>query len=76
MTKICKLPQPTQTHTRARLFPRRHAAVQGRQIERQYEFMRRWLRSRIDKANWLLWHGRQEKCLRLQSSLLVQKARR
>lgn len=25
--------------------------------------MRRWLRARVEKARWLLWHGRQQECL-------------
>jgi hypothetical protein len=42
-------------------FEQLRAAVQALRMEPQYAVMRRWLRARVDKAKWLLWHGRQQK---------------
>jgi hypothetical protein len=69
----CKLPRPTERvldwfHMAMR-FEHLRTAVQGLRLEPGYGFMRRWLCARVDKAKWLLWHGRQHECLRRLESL-------
>ena len=67
MAFACKLPRPTERVLD--WFHMAMRAVQGLRIEPAYGFMRRWLCARVEKADWLLWHGRQQECLRRLESL-------